>query len=66
MVYNFFDEKHAVHTETRINSNAFSEKQQLLKELHKPIIRKYKECKALSSYRDNIWGTDLADMRLTS
>ena len=64
MVYNFFDKKHAAHTGTRINSDAVSEKQQLLKELLKPIIRKFKKCKALSSYRENIWGTDLADMRL--
>ena len=54
MVYNSFDKKHAAHTGTRINSDAVSEKQQLLKELLKPNIRKFKKCKALSSYRDSI------------
>ena len=30
--------------------------QQLAKELHKPIIRKYEKEKVYSSYEDNIWG----------
>ena len=34
-------------------------------ELHKPIIRKFKT-KVYSSYRDNIWGVDLADMQSLS
>ena len=33
-------------------------------ELHKPIIRKFKKRKVHSSFRDNIWGVDLADMQL--
>ena len=31
----------AAHTGTRIHSDAVSENQQLSKELHKPIIRKF-------------------------
>ena len=31
--------------------------------LHKPIIRKFKKRKVHSSFIDNIWGTDLANMR---
>ena len=30
-------------------------------ELHKPIIRKFKKRKVYASFRDNIWGGDLAD-----
>ena len=40
--------------------------EQLANELHKPIIRKFKERKVYSSFKDNIWGVDLADMRLIS
>ena len=40
--------------------------QQLAKELHKPIIRKYKKRKTYSSFKDNIWSADLGDMQLTS
>ena len=39
---------------------------QLADELHKPIIRKFKKRKVLSSFTDNIWGVDLADMQLLS
>ena len=35
---------------------------QLANELHKPIIRKFQKRKMYSSFRDNIWGVDLADM----
>ena len=39
---------------------------QLSGELHKPIIKKIKKRKVHSSFKDNIWGGDLADMQLTS
>ena len=39
---------------------------QLAKELHKPIIRKFKKRKVYSSFKYNIWGADLADMQLIS
>ena len=35
-------------------------------ELHKPIIRKFKKRKVYASFRDNIWGGDLADMQSLS
>ena len=37
-----------------------------IKELKKPIIRKFKKRKAHSSFIDNIWHADLADMQLIS
>ena len=40
--------------------------QQLVDELHKPIIRKFKVHKVYSSFKDNIWRADLADMQLIS
>ena len=39
---------------------------QLADEIHKPIIRKFKKRKVYSSFRDNIWGVDLADMQSLS
>ena len=39
---------------------------QLPKELHKPIIRKFEKRKVHSSFRNNIWGADIADMKLFS
>ena len=39
---------------------------QLAKELHKPIIRKFKKIKVYSGFRDNIWGADSAVMQLIS
>ena len=38
--------------------------QQLADELHKLINRKFKKYKVYSSFKDNIWGADLADMQL--
>ena len=40
--------------------------QQIADELHKPIIRKFKRRKVYSSFKDNIWGIDLADMQSIS
>ena len=39
---------------------------QLADELHKPIIKKFEKRKVYFSFRDNIWGADLADMQLLS
>ena len=36
------------------------------KELHKPIIRKFKKRKVHSPFIDNIWSADLSDMQLIS
>ena len=67
MVYKLFDKnsRDATHTGTGIVSDAVSENQQFARELHKRIIRKIKKHKAYSSFRDKIWGADLADMQLT-
>ena len=35
-------------------------------ELHKPIIEKFHKRNVYSSFKDNIWGIDLADMLLLS
>ena len=60
MVYNFFDKKSS--ESGIVNEPNF----QLANELHKPIIRKFKKRKVYSSFRDNIWGVDLADMQSLS
>ena len=39
---------------------------QLAEELHKPIIKKSKKRRVYSLFKDNIWGSDLADMQLIS
>ena len=39
---------------------------QLASELPKQIIKKVKRGKVYSSFKDNIWGVDLADMQLLS
>ena len=37
-----------------------------MSELHKQIIQKFKRREVYSSFRDNIWGVDLADMQSLS
>ena len=62
MVYKFFDKKSkGSGTKHEIKQN-----QQLTNELHKPFIRKFKKTKVHSSFKDNIWGVDIADMQLIS
>ena len=60
MVYKFFDKKSSG------SGLANKENTQLADELHKPIIRKFNKRKVHSSFKDNIWGVDLADMQLLS
>ena len=60
MVYKFFDKKSS-------GSGITNEPNyQLADELHKPIIRKFWKRKVYSSFRNNIWGVDLADMQSLS
>ena len=60
MVYKFFDKKSSGSGITnKLNY-------QLANELHKPIIKKIKKRKVYSSFKDNIWGVDLADMQSLS
>ena len=61
MVYKSFDKKAAGSDITSMPQN-----EQLAEELHKPIIRKFKKRKVYSTFKDNIWGADLADMLLIS
>ena len=58
MVYKFFDKK-SKRSGIVINEHNY----QLANELHKPNITKLKKRKVYSSYRDNIWDVDLADMQ---
>ena len=61
MVYTFFDSKVSGSGAKLIPQN-----EQLAEELHKPIIRKFEKRKVYSTFKDNIWGVDLADMQLLS
>ena len=56
MVYKFFDKKSKGSGIVTNEPNY-----QLANELHKPVIRKSKKRKVSSSFRDNIWGVDLAE-----
>ena len=60
MVYNFFDKT------SKGSGIANEPNYQLANELHKPIIRKFKKRRVYLSFRDNIWGVDLADMQSLS
>ena len=58
MVYNFFNKLLSgggIKSENLLN-------RKLDEELHKTFIRKFEKWKVYSSFKDNIWGTDLADM----
>ena len=60
MVYIFFDKK-----SKGSGLNILLEfNEQLVKELHKPIMRNFKKRTVYSGFRDNIWSADLADMQL--
>ena len=69
MIYKFLDKKsqgsrRPLSSASQLASN--KENIQLAEELHKPITRKFKKRKVHSSFRDNIWHVDLADMQLLS
>ena len=73
IVYKFFDSKVASPDKTfvgsgakRVDTKITPQNEQLAEELHKPIIRKFKKRKVYSTFKDNIWGFDLADMQLLS
>ena len=40
--------------------------QQLTEELHRPTVRKFRNCKVYSSFKGNIQGSALAEMQLIS
>ena len=60
MVYKFFEKK------SKGSSIINEPNYQMANDLHKPIIRKFKIRKVYSSFRDNIWGANLADMQSLS
>ena len=64
VVYKFFDKKSGGSGVAA--NNVIKENIQLADELHKPITRKFKKRKVYFSFKDNIWGADLADMQLIS
>ena len=64
MVYKFFDKKS--FSGSGVTNNKIKQNMQLAKELHKSIIRNFKEIKVYSGFKDNIWGADLADIQLIS
>ena len=60
MVYKLFDKK------SRGSGVATMPNYQLANELHRQIIRKFKRGKVYSSFRDNTWSVNLADMQSLS
>ena len=67
MVYIFFHKESAGSgAVTRADNSAVKNKnisnQQLVEELHNEIIRKFEKRKVYSSFKDNIYCADLADM----
>ena len=61
MVWKFFNK-----ISKKVLSGSGINDQQLANELHKTIIKKFKRRKVYSSFKDNIWGVNLADMSLIS
>ena len=67
MVYKFFDKKSSgsgASKTSRENEMSEVSNVKLANELHKPVIKKFSKRKVYSSFKDNIWGVDLADMQL--
>ena len=60
MVYKFFDKK----TSSGTIKNEIISNKELAEELQKQNIRKFEKRKVHSSFINNIWGADLADMQL--
>ena len=59
IIYTFFDKK-------CIGRSVATSNYQLANELHKQIIKKLKRKNLYSSFKDNIWGIDLAEMQSLS
>ena len=57
LVYNFFDKE---SKDGGVN-NEIKQNDRLAKELHRSIVKNFKRRKAYLSFKDNIWGADLAD-----
>ena len=70
MAYKLFDKKTKGSGVTMLaNKSAVKstcQNEQLAEELHKPIIKKFKKREAYSSFKNHIFGADLADVQLLS
>ena len=66
MFYKFFDKKSQGSGTKHVNTKLIPQNEQLVDELHKPIIRKFRKRKVYSAFKDSIWAADLADMQLLS
>ena len=67
MVYKFFDKTIVSLTNKSAAGSGIKsmpQNEQLVEELYKLIIRKFKKRKVYSTFKNNIWGADLADMQL--
>ena len=53
-------------TKKTISGKGIKSNKILAEELHKPVIKKFNKRKVYLQFKDNIWGVDLADMRLLS
>ena len=60
LVYRLFDKK------SKGSGIKSMPNQQLANELRNPIIKKNRKRRVYSSFKDNIWGVDLADIQLIS
>ena len=68
VVYKVFDKKFSSLADKSLAAgsgfkSAIKQNGKLAEELHKPAIRKFRNCQLYSSFKDNIWGADLADMQ---
>ena len=63
MVSKFFDKQSTSFANKSAKGIKSMSYQQLA---HEPIIRKFTKRKVYSSFKDNNWGVDLADMQLIS
>ena len=59
MVYKVYDETNAGGAV----KNEIMQNKEVAEELHKPITKKFEKCKVYSSFKDSIFGADLADMQ---
>ena len=68
MVYKFFDKKSSGSgvDASFENKSATEPNYQLVNELHRQIIKEFKKRKVYSSFKDNSWGVDLADVQSLS
>ena len=75
VIYKFLDKKYSALNTSATGAIKFAgsgfksgimPNQELAEESHKPIIREFEKRKVYSSFKGNICGTDLADMKIVS